>query len=118
MIENYLTQAYNLGIRGDIVVALEYERFDLWQKRGAGYFVKRVPRDILIAETDVNGNPAYWIESDGHTIRFVDEDGTEIAGSERTVIGNVLVWNSAETFYRIEGDLSQEEALAIAESLP
>ena len=116
-IEAYLRQAF--GVAGStVVVVLEYERFDLWQTRGPGYFVKGVPFDVRIATTEVNDAPAYWIESEGHTLRLVDADGTTVPGSQRTVIRNVLIWRGAETHYRLEGDLTRSQALVIARSLP
>ena len=117
-IEAYLRQVYGVDAQGDIVVVLEFEGFDLWQTRARGYFLKGVPLDVLIETTDVKGAPAYWIESEGHTLQLVDADGNTVPGSQRTVIRNVLVWRGAETHYRLEGDLTRSQALVIARSLP
>jgi hypothetical protein len=67
----------------------------------------------------VGGQAAYWIAGGGHIVRFVDASGTVVAGSERTVERNTLIWQSASgTNYRLETDLTQAEALALAETLP
>jgi hypothetical protein len=38
--------------------------------------------------------------------------------SVRTVERSTLIWSSGPTFYRLETDLTEEEAVTLAESLP
>jgi hypothetical protein len=105
--------------RPPAVVVLEYADFDLWQSRSGGIYIgKGVFGDSLVDTPTINGEPSYWIEGGRHFMRFLDEDGETIAGTERTVDRNTLIWRGAETFYRIETDLPEAEAVAIAESLP
>lgn len=119
-----LEGVYLVGYNGFAVGVLQYERLDLWQARGTdfGAFGKNVPQGTII-ETPrvgegVDDGVGYWIESGGHIVRFFDAEGREVAGSQRTVDRNTLIWRGAETFYRLETDLPLEDALAIARSLP
>ncbi len=101
------------------VAVLQYETFDIWQVRlpsGNPFFGKGV---TALVETAVNGNPAYWIAGGGHIVRFAGPDGTVVAGSERTVDRNTLIWASSSGMnYRLETGLPLEEAIAIASTLP
>jgi hypothetical protein len=65
-----------------------------------------------LEETQVNGEPAVWIE--GPHIYQQTSGGTTF---ERLVEGNVLLWTVGDITYRLETTFSQAEALAIAESL-
>jgi hypothetical protein len=121
--------SYVADFAGVEIVILSYERFDLWQVRlegetfgkGIGVFEKGAftKEARVIEQLQVNGELAYWIGNGSHIVRFVDARGTVVTGSERTVERNTLVWRSATGMnYRLETDLSRDEALALAESLP
>lgn len=100
---------------------LRYSTFDLWEGRvGGKYFIgKGVPEGEVIETTTVKGAPAYWIGGFPRTVRFVDSEGREVAGTARTVTVNALVWTSVSgRHFRIETELPLAEALRIAESLP
>ena len=60
----------------------------------------------------VGGRPAVWIEGP-HTVQLL---GYMEAGS-LLIASNVLIWADDEVTYRLEGDLSEREMVAIAESL-
>jgi hypothetical protein len=67
----------------------------------------------VIRETQVNGQYAVWAEgvyplkvSNGNEIEFT-----------RLMSGHVLIWEGGDVTYRLETDLSMEEAIRIAESL-
>lgn len=100
------------------VVVLQYARFDLWESRTVGFFVKGVPEGVTVHDRTVKGLPATWIGEGEHIVRFVDSSGQEVAASVRTVDRGTLIWSSGGTFYRLETDLTEEEAVSIAESLP
>ena len=80
-------------------------------------FVKQVWSQVI--PTVVNGRDAAWI-ADTHEIVYTDRDGTE-RRAEARISGPCLVWErltGPETVtLRLEGDLSLERALAIAESV-
>jgi hypothetical protein len=122
---------YIVDYAGFLVPVLQYPEFDLWQVRlesgqffgkGLSFFDKEIfggPGATLLSETEVNGQRAYWISNGSHIVRFVDANGSVVTGSERTVDRHTLVWRSAtDVNYRIETDLSLEQAVAIAETLP
>ena len=94
--------------------------FDLWQAFGTGfgYFAKSVEPETVIETPEVANSFAYWVESGGHIVSFFDAEGEPVAGSERTVDRNALIWRHSERFFRLETKLPFEEALVIAESLP
>ena len=66
----------------------------------------------LIQETTVNGQPAVWAVGP-YPLRLHNGDIT----FTRLIDGRVLIWEEAEITYRIETDLSLEEAIRVAESL-
>ena len=100
------------------VVVLSYARFDLWESQTDGFFVKGVQQGIDIHDRTVKGEPATWIGEGEHIVVFEDATGQRVVASVRTVERGTLIWNSGPTFYRLETDLPEEEAVRIAESLP
>jgi hypothetical protein len=80
-------------------------------------FVKRVWSQVT--PTAVGGRDAAWI-ADTHEIVYTDRDGTERRAAAR-ISGPCLVWErltSSDTVtLRLEGDLSSERAVVIAESV-
>lgn len=73
--------------------------------------IKKV-NPTLIQETTLNGQRALWTIGP-YPIRFSDGDLDFI----RLIDGHVLIWFDGQMTYRLETDLSLEEALKIAESL-
>jgi hypothetical protein len=66
----------------------------------------------LIRETTVNGQYALWVKG-SHMLEIQGNDYQSL----RLVDGNVLIWEVGSITYRLETDLSMEEAIRIAESL-
>ena len=66
----------------------------------------------LIQETTVNGQRAFWTIGP-YPIRYSNGNIDFI----RMVDGRVLIWTEGEITYRLETDLSLEEAIRVAESL-
>ncbi|HSL29002.1 MAG TPA: hypothetical protein VK900_07370 [Anaerolineales bacterium] len=66
----------------------------------------------LIQETTVNGQRAFWTIGP-YPIRYSNGNIDFI----RMVDGRVLIWTEGEITYRLESDLSLEEAIQVAESL-
>jgi hypothetical protein len=73
--------------------------------------VKKV-NPLVIQETTVNGQRAIWTVGP-YPIRFSSGSIDFV----RLVDGHVLIWAEGSTTYRLETDLSLEEAIKIAESL-
>jgi len=116
--------AYLLPFLGTTVLILQYEHFDLWQSEGPGLFEKGVvfsKQAERVAEVKVSGRPGYWLANGVHVVRITNSAGTPVAGTQRTVTRNTLVWQSASgRNYRLEVDasFSLDGALTLAESLP
>jgi hypothetical protein len=127
---------FSLGVPGELdapdqvtvsadrrVVSMEWgsgrDRIHLDQFSGtiSWVFVKQVWSEVT--PTAVNGRDAAWI-ADTHEIVYTDRDGTE-RRAEARISGPCLVWErltGPETVtLRLEGDLSLERALVIAESV-
>jgi len=110
---------YLLEYADVVVVVAAYPSFDLWQARLDGHFAKGIPVDgTEIEQVDVSGHPAYWITGGPRLIRYVDANGTEVAGTQRSLSRNTLVWATESRYYRIETELSLERAMDIAQQLP
>jgi hypothetical protein len=62
-----------------------------------------------VQAVEVGGARGWWVAGD-HTVRREGEDGSAAAGS-------VLLWDDRTLTYRLEGVLSREDALRVAESL-
>jgi len=78
---------------------------------GANTFVEKVQPQV-IQETTVQGERALWTE--GPYLLQLQNGGYD---TRRLVEGHVLIWQEGEITYRLESDLSLEEAVRIAESL-
>lgn len=66
----------------------------------------------IIQETEVNGQRAIWAVG-YYALRLSDGDMV----FTRLIEGNVLIWESNSITYRLETNLSMEEAILIAENL-
>ena len=90
---------------------------DQFDGRLSWVFVKRVWSEVT--PTAVGGRDAAWI-ADTHEIVYTDRDGTE-RRAEARISGPCLVWErltgSDTVTLRLEGDLSMERAVVIAESV-
>lgn len=88
----------------------EKTRLSLMQLGGDALIEKFSPQ--VISETQVNNQPALWTEG-SHSLRY--RSAAQLV--EMVVEGNVLIWQEGEITYRLEGDLTMEEAVRVAESL-
>lgn len=64
----------------------------------------------------VNGGRGYWIEGAPHYFMYVDPDG-QIREESTRLASNVLLWQQDGLTFRLEADISKEEALRIAASV-
>jgi hypothetical protein len=79
-------------------------------------FVKKVVAGGLVEEVRVAGQPGYWFSGEPHFFTFQDRAG-EVTDESVRLAGNTLVWQAGKLTLRLEGQLSQQEALRIAESM-
>jgi hypothetical protein len=66
----------------------------------------------IIEETNVNGDRAIWTTGP-YVLKLKNDDAT----FTRMINGHVLIWENGNVTYRLETDLSLDEALKVAESL-
>jgi hypothetical protein len=63
----------------------------------------------------VGGADGFWLEGRPHVLYFQDPDGIRLEQTVR-LAGNVLLWERGDLTLRIEGDITREQAIRIAES--
>ena len=94
-------------------------RVVLSQARGAiynGFIKKTADQGTIIDQVTVDGEPGLFVDGPQHFVMFLDENG--FISDERTYLaGTVLLWNRDDLLLRLEGDLTEEEALGLAESV-
>jgi hypothetical protein len=78
---------------------------------GPGALGEKTPPEV-IQETEVNGKRAIWTEG-AHLLNF--KNGIQLV--QFVAQGNILIWESEGITYRMESNLTLEEAVKIAESL-
>jgi hypothetical protein len=81
-----------------------------------GMAEKWVHEGSIVDPIDVAGAPGFWIHGAPHFFVYVDENGTELPDSYRSV-GQTLVWHSEGMTYRLETSLNRDAAIRLAESL-
>ncbi len=62
------------------------------------------------------GSKAYWLRG-LRIVQYYDPEGNVIQESLRQTEASTLIWDARGVVFRLEGDLSQEEAVRIAQSL-
>ena len=99
-------------------VMLVYERpglaFSLLETRGS--IIKGLGFEATVEPVPVGSGTGLWLQGQ-RVVRYLDEAGNPIQESQRVTDVNTLIWEDGELLFRLEGDLSQEEAIRIAESL-
>ena len=79
-------------------------------------FKKLAPVGTNVETLSVRGKPAYFLSGEPHEVILVDEYGLPVQETLR-LARNTLLWEEDGRTLRLEGDLSREEAVEIAESL-
>jgi hypothetical protein len=80
------------------------------------YISKLAAGDTRVEELEVAGFPAVWLEGGPHFLFYRRPDGALQEDSGR-LAGNTLLVERGDVLVRIEGELSRERAIEIAESL-
>jgi len=69
-----------------------------------------------VAAVEVNGAPGIWLEGEPHGFYYLDAAGQPRDETLR-LARNTLLWERGPLTFRLEGDLTREEALAVARAL-
>jgi hypothetical protein len=64
-----------------------------------------------------SGNAAYWLAGQPHQFFYRDATGA-IQPETLRLAGNTLLWDAGGTTYRLEAQVTREEAIRIASSVP
>jgi len=79
-------------------------------------FLKKMAVAGMVEEVTVGGEPGYWFSGEPHFFTYEDAGGN--VREERTrLAGNTLVWQRGDLTLRLEGEITRQEALVIAESM-
>ncbi len=79
---------------------------------GVAEFARKMVSEGGVQETTVNGAAAMWLPGP-HTLQLFGD----FSPNALLITSNVLIWSQDGFTYRLEGDLTLEEAVAIAESV-
>ena len=79
-------------------------------------FIKKVAVAGQVEFLEVDGEPAYWFSGEPHFFTYLDRAGN-FREEQTRLAGNTLIWQRGELTLRLEGEISKEEALRIAESM-
>lgn len=80
------------------------------------YFEKVLGPGTRLEKVRVNGGRGYWIEGKPYTLVYEDRMGKPLNENTR-LAGNTLLWEQGDLTLRIEGALSKEQGMKIAESV-
>jgi hypothetical protein len=83
----------------------------------ATYVRKFAGPGTRIERVAVNGEPGFWIAGALHGLLYEDPNG-RIRDLPARLAGNTLVWRHGDRTLRLEADVTQSRALAIARSIP
>ena len=92
---------------GRSVVLSEFPSF------GAGSLKKLAVHGTIIDPVEVNGRLGLWIEGAAHTLTYFDRS---LGFRQQTILvhGNVLLWLGGTLTLRLEGNLTRQQAIALA----
>lgn len=69
-----------------------------------------------VKEVTVNGQPGYWIQ--GEHAFFYEGPNGEFEQDTLRLSANALLWSQNGVTYRIEGNIDESKAMAVASSMP
>ena len=79
------------------------------------FIQKTIGQTQVTALVDVNGQEAYWLKGN-HIVEYLDAAG-QFTGDAQRLSGPVLLWRRGNVTFRLEGPLTQEQAIDIAEAV-
>ena len=80
------------------------------------FFQKTLGPGVTIEPAVVAGHSGYWISGQPHGVVFVDASGSPYYDTLRLAT-NTLIFDDGGTIIRVEGDMTQEQAIQIGRSL-
>ena len=83
----------------------------------ADFISKTAGPETEIEPVTVDGAPGWWLAGEPHEFVYLDRETGKVRLETLRLAGNTLLWQRGELTLRLEGDLSREEALRIAEGV-
>ncbi len=81
------------------------------------YFVgKTIPPGAIVQPIQIAGEPGVWIAGHFHMMYYLDQHRALLRDTIR-LAGNVLLWQHGAVTVRLEGHLSEQRAISIAQSM-
>lgn len=80
------------------------------------FFEKTVGPDTTVQDVSIDGHPGWWISGKPHTFIFLDSNNEPRYDTLRLAT-NTLVIDEEGTIVRIEADISEAQAVGLAQSL-
>jgi hypothetical protein len=79
-------------------------------------FLEKTLSNTNTAESvEIDGDPGWWLEG-AHFVEYADAAGV-FSDVPTRLAGDVLLWMKGNVLYRLEGPLTKEQAVQIAESI-
>jgi hypothetical protein len=112
----------NVYVRGD-TVSLVYgpssqPRLVLTEGPGRlwdGFVKKIAATGTKVEQVTVGGEPGLFVSGEPHVVMFIGRNG-QIEDEQSFLAGTVLLWNRGPLLLRMEGDLTRDEAVELAET--
>lgn len=79
-------------------------------------FKKLAAAGTSVEEVTVRGEDGFFLSGEPHLVFLVDDNG-DVDGESARLAQEVLVWTEGGRTVRLEGDLTKERAIALAEEL-
>ena len=102
-----------LDARGELELLLTQFRAPL----GTEFVQKLAGPGTEVQRLEVGGRPAIWLEGEPHGFYYLDPATGEPRDETLRLAGNTLLWERGPLTFRLEGDLTREEALELARGL-
>jgi hypothetical protein len=101
------------------MVNLRWKRYVLTQWRGEQlpFAQKQVGPGSQTVGVEVRGATGLWITGARHEIIYRDPATDQIVAKSRRLAGNVLIWETGDVTYRLEGAKTVADARAVARNL-
>ena len=80
------------------------------------YVEKVAGPNTTIEQLEVNGEPALWLGGAPHAFGYLNPED-EFGQVELRLAGPTLLWQRGDAILRLEGDLTRDEAVSLAEQL-
>ena len=87
-----------------------------FQGQPSPLFLTKVAAAGMVEEVAVGGEPGYWFSGEPHFFTYQDARG-EVREERTRLAGNTLIWQRGDLTLRLEGEITKQEALAVAESM-